>query len=75
MVYANFDKETGECLWCGETLGDVQLPKTFKGLFSKRYAMVNGEVVDKYKGKTDAEAEALWLAEQAEADANQASAE
>lgn len=64
MIYANFDAETGECMWCGETLGDVALPKTMKGLFSKRYAMVDGKVVDMHVGKTDAEAEALWLAAQ-----------
>lgn len=63
MLYANFNAETGECMWCGETLGDVALPKTMKGLFSKRYAMVDGVVVDKYPGKSDAEAEVLWLEE------------
>jgi hypothetical protein len=64
MIYANFNPETGECAWCGETLGDVQLSAEFTGLFPKRYAMQNGVVVDKYSGKTDAEAEVLWLAEQ-----------
>lgn len=64
MPYANFNAETGECLWCGEGLGDVALPKKMKGLFPKRYVLVDGVVVDQYEGKTDAEAEALWLAAQ-----------
>lgn len=64
MLYANFNADTGECLYCGESQGDVELPKTMKGAFTKRYQLVDGAIVDKYKGKTDAEAESLWLAEQ-----------
>jgi hypothetical protein len=61
MLFANFDAFTGECMYCGESQGDVQLPKTFKGKFPKRYRMVDGKVVDQYAGKTDEEAESLWL--------------
>ena len=60
MVYANFDAETGECLWCGTGLGDVKLPDHMTGLFPKRYHMVDGVVVDKYEGQTDEEVESAW---------------
>jgi hypothetical protein len=59
-LHGNFNSD-GECVWCGEGLGDVQFPKTLKGTFTKRYKLVDGKVVDQYAGKTDEEAEALWL--------------
>lgn len=62
MLYGNFDT-TGDCVWCGDNPGDVAFPESFTGRFSKRYKLVDGEVVDKYPGKSDAEAEQLWLAE------------
>lgn len=65
-VSANFNA-AGECIWSGVGYGDHVLPKGFSGAFSKRYALQEGVIVDRYPGKTDEEAEQLWLAEVAPA--------
>ena len=62
-LYANFDTETGECLYCGDAPGTVKLPTALKGQFPKRYLLKDGKVIDKYPGMTDQEAEQTWLAE------------
>lgn len=55
--------EVGECVSLGDNLVDgIELPENFTGLFSKRYKLIDNQIVDQFPELSDADAEKAWLA-------------